>query len=77
MNDMRFSHIKGAERIVSRKYSQYVNNLQEAEKQRLAATTGLSLLQLNNWFINRRKRLNWKAHAGVLQATRSSVVYTL
>lgn len=34
-------------------------NLQESQKQALAESTGLDLKQINNWFINQRKR-HWK-----------------
>ena len=34
------------------------NKLQEEEKERLMGETGLDMKQLNNWFINQRKR-NW------------------
>lgn len=34
-------------------------NMQESQKQALAESTGLDLKQINNWFINQRKR-HWK-----------------
>lgn len=37
----------------------YVLNTQETEKVALAESTGLDQKQINNWFINQRKR-HWK-----------------
>ena len=37
----------------------FVTNTQETEKVALAESTGLDQKQINNWFINQRKR-HWK-----------------
>ena len=41
------------------KHSLILQRLQEAEKLALAESTGLDQKQINNWFINQRKR-HWK-----------------
>ena len=38
----------------------YNSGVQEEDKIRLAEESGLELKQINNWFINQRKR-NWQA----------------
>ncbi|KAH7427140.1 hypothetical protein KP509_10G031700 [Ceratopteris richardii] len=40
----------------------------EDEKTRLVQETGLELKQINNWFINQRKR-NWHSHASATSTT--------
>lgn len=41
--------------------------LQEADKLSLAESTGLDQKQINNWFINQRKR-HWKPSENMQQA---------
>lgn len=45
--------------IIVKKMCLFLNNIQEADKLALAETTGLDQKQINNWFINQRKR-HWK-----------------
>lgn len=41
--------------------SSFVTDMQEDDKARLVQETGLQLKQINNWFINQRKR-NWHSN---------------
>jgi hypothetical protein len=41
--------------------SSFVTDMQEDDKARLVQKTGLQLKQINNWFINQRKR-NWHSN---------------
>lgn len=52
-------------------------NFQEEDKARLVQETGLQLKQINNWFINQRKR-NWHSNPStstVLKSKRKRYVH--
>lgn len=47
-----------------------MSNMQEDDKAKLVEETGLQLKQINNWFINQRKR-NWHSNSQSVTSLKS------